>query len=347
MVLCQADLLGPDSVAASADLNAWQWAARDGVGKTQLAAHHARTVWREGAVELLVWVPAGRAAARRKGIERAFAQAGVEVAGADPHNQGRAVERFLLWAEATDRRWLVVLDDVIDPEDLRGLWPPHNPNGSTIITARHWDATPPDPAQIRIDVGAYTPSEAVSHLAVGLSNSGRTDQEEEIACLAAELRYLPVPLARAASYILANRIHCAAYRAKLAELSLPERLLGPSHDIVVHNRLQRLGSNLMFGTAGLPGRPDVHRAIVTECERLLPDLLIAYGPDHPSTLGVQADLASALQQAGETARAEKVMKRLVLELEKLHGPHDHRTTEARQRLARVRTDRPSASGQGP
>lgn len=96
-----------------------------GVGKTQLAAHYARRSWRERAVDLMAWVTASS----RESIVSSYSRLGADVAAADSREPEQAAARFLAWAETTERRWLIVLDDLADPADLRGLWPPANPGG--------------------------------------------------------------------------------------------------------------------------------------------------------------------------------------------------------------------------
>ncbi|MFI0938514.1 hypothetical protein [Streptomyces sp. NPDC021020] len=60
-----------------------------GVGKTQLAADHARTAWAGGEADLLVWVTAVDRAAVVAGLGRA------RVAGADPADPQAAAEAFV------------------------------------------------------------------------------------------------------------------------------------------------------------------------------------------------------------------------------------------------------------
>ncbi|GAA2352366.1 hypothetical protein Cme02nite_26180 [Catellatospora methionotrophica] len=88
-----------------------------GVGKTQLAAGHAEMLWEQRLLDVLVWVPAGSRvsvvdsytdAARQLGVD--FGQVGEQ-----------AAVRLLGWLAATGRRWLVVLDDLADPDDVRGV----------------------------------------------------------------------------------------------------------------------------------------------------------------------------------------------------------------------------------
>ncbi|MBZ4014745.1 tetratricopeptide repeat protein [Streptomyces purpurogeneiscleroticus] len=200
-------------------------AGTGGMGKTQLAAHHARTAWQTGQLDLLVWVAAGS----RDAIISTYAQAGIEVAGADPEDPERAAARFLHWAETTDRRWLIVLDDLTDPADLRGLWPPRNPSGRTLVTTRRRDAALTGPARHRIDVGVFAPEEAAAYLTTVLTAHGCCDDPQQISGLAADLGHLPLALAQAAAYLTDLGLSCAAYRARLADRSrtLPSLLPDP------------------------------------------------------------------------------------------------------------------------
>ncbi|MEU7583546.1 tetratricopeptide repeat protein [Streptomyces sp. NPDC041068] len=186
-----------------------------GVGKTQLAAHCARRAWRYGAVDLMAWVTASS----RESIVSAYSQLGADVAAADSHDPEQAATRFLAWAETTDRRWLIVLDDLTDPADLRGLWPPANPDGQVLITTRRRDAALRGRSRAGIDVGPFTPAEAASYLCSQLAALGRSDDPVQIAGLAADLGHLPLALAQGAAYLVDLDLDCAAYRARLADRS--------------------------------------------------------------------------------------------------------------------------------
>lgn len=82
-----------------------------------------RTAWEEGSLDVLVWVTASA----RSPVVTGYAQAGVELCRATPD----AARTFLAWlapkARAKPCRRLIVLDDVGDPDDLRGLWQPASP----------------------------------------------------------------------------------------------------------------------------------------------------------------------------------------------------------------------------
>ncbi|MEW2306444.1 hypothetical protein AB0958_41960 [Streptomyces sp. NPDC006655] len=110
-----------------------------GVGETQLTAAHARTAWSTGELDVLVWVTAST----RSAIVAGHAPAGAELLAADASDAETAAGEFLAWLEPKPGRrrcrWLVVLDDIGDPSDVKGLWPPASPSGFTLTTTRRRD----------------------------------------------------------------------------------------------------------------------------------------------------------------------------------------------------------------
>jgi NB-ARC domain/Tetratricopeptide repeat len=192
-------------------------AGMGGVGKTQLAADYARHTWQNGVVDVLVWITAGSAAA----VSSGYAQAGIEVLGADPADPQQAARAFLAWLEpkagAGPCRWLIVLDDVADPGDLRGLWPPASPHGRTLVTTRRRDAALTAGGRRRIDVGVFTPDEAVAYLSGVLAAYGRHEPAGRLAALADSLGHLPLALSQAAAYLADTGESIAAYQALLAD----------------------------------------------------------------------------------------------------------------------------------
>ena len=132
-----------------------------GVGKTQLAAHHARRAWDSGDLDLLVWIDASS----REEVVSGYAQAGAEILGADTAEQDQAAAAFLAWLGGHHgKRWLVVLDDVAVPSDIAGLWPPEYPLGRTLVTTRNRDAALLARTRHRIDVDLFTRGESLSYL---------------------------------------------------------------------------------------------------------------------------------------------------------------------------------------
>ncbi|MDV9172188.1 tetratricopeptide repeat protein [Streptomyces sp. W16] len=184
-----------------------------GVGKTQLAAHHAETLWAQEELDLLVWVTA----ASRNAVVGAYGGAAERILDID-RSTPQAEERFLEWLASTSKRWLVVLDDIIDAEDLNGLWPPDTRHGYTLVTTRSRDAALTGRGQ-RIEVGAFTNRESAAYLTATLAVHGRTEPGAELQSLAGELGNLPLALAQAAAYIADAHITCADYRRQLADRS--------------------------------------------------------------------------------------------------------------------------------
>ncbi|MFE7475746.1 NB-ARC domain-containing protein, partial [Streptomyces sp. NPDC057575] len=187
-----------------------------GVGKTQLAADYARTAWDGGEVDVLVWI----SASSRSAITAGYAQAGVEVLAADPGDPEQAAEAFLAWLEPKAGqkpcRWLVVLDDVADPADIRGWWPPASRHGRALVTTRRREAALTGAGRRRVTLGLFTPQEAVAYVTAVLAAHDRHEPTDQINHLAADLGHLPLALAQAAAYLIDTDLTCASYRGLLA-----------------------------------------------------------------------------------------------------------------------------------
>ncbi|MFJ2170344.1 NB-ARC domain-containing protein, partial [Streptomyces griseofuscus] len=195
-------------------------AGMGGVGKTQLAAHHARQAWDKGEVDFLVWVTA----ASRTAVVSAYAQAATDLLGTDLADPERAASAFLAWLQpkpgGDQRRWLIVLDDLADPADLHNLWPPASPRGRTLVTTRRREAALTGRNQRLVPVGLFTEDEALAYLTATLASRGRTEPAHELAALAADLGHLPLAVSQAAAYLINEDLDCAAYRTLLADHAL-------------------------------------------------------------------------------------------------------------------------------
>jgi voltage-gated potassium channel Kch len=186
-----------------------------GVGKTQLAVDHAHTQWDHRRVQLLVWV----SARTRDAVTSAYAEVAVELLGQAPARPERAWRRLLEWLAETTATWLVVLDDLQDPDHLNGLWPPHTPSGQVVVTTRRRDAALHGQQRRIVDIGLFTPAEAAAYLTKKLPDRVCTDTTTaELAGLAHDLGHLPLALAQAAAYLANKPLHTTAgYRTKLAD----------------------------------------------------------------------------------------------------------------------------------
>jgi hypothetical protein len=118
-------------------------------------------------------------------------------------------------AGETPRRWLVVLDDVRNPADLHDLWPPRRESGRVVVTTRRRDAALSGEGRRLVDVGLFTPEEALAYLEAKLADGPQ--QRFGAAELAEDLGYLSLVLAQAATYLADRNLSCVGYRGRLAD----------------------------------------------------------------------------------------------------------------------------------
>jgi hypothetical protein len=185
-----------------------------GRGKTQLALVTYRRL-ATPALDLAMWV----SATTRDNIVSAYGQGALAVGVAAVEDAEERAEAFLNWLAATERQWLVVLDDVAEPNDLKGLWP-EGANGRVLVTSRRRDAAiTTGMTRSLIDIGVYSPAEASAYLqarlddVLGIPEDALTEAPE----LAADLGYLPVAVGQAATIIADEAITCAEFRRRLTD----------------------------------------------------------------------------------------------------------------------------------
>jgi len=182
-----------------------------GTGKTQLALAVAHALWDRREVDLVLWLtPSGRDA-----VITGYAQAMQDVTG-KPGGDGpeAAATRFLDWLTQTRRPWLVILDDLADADALEGLWP-HGPHGRVVVTSRRSDTAVRAYRPRAVEVGPFSPREALSYLSTKL----QSDQDQWIGALdlAGDLGYLPIALAQAAALMADTGLDCRHYRAQVSD----------------------------------------------------------------------------------------------------------------------------------
>jgi tetratricopeptide (TPR) repeat protein len=180
-------------------------AASGGSGKTQLAAALAHELWDNRAVDLLVWVRASSRNAILTGYALTLAELGAADAGDDLL---AGAQRFLAWLSGTERRWLVVLDDLADPADLGGLWP-GGTDGRVVVTARR-DDTLVAPNRRIAPVPAFSTREALAYLTARLATD--PGQRTEALDLAHDVDCQPLALAHATAALICTGASCRDYR---------------------------------------------------------------------------------------------------------------------------------------
>lgn len=203
--LADALLRGHAVTLASAQPDSTEWAELAGAcGKSQLAAYYAESLWRDRAIDLLVWVDASSRASIACGYCDAVAATGGggSLAGAEALAAG-----FVEWLAQTDKKWLVVLDDVTDVSALDGLWP-QGPSGQVVATTR--DAHSLGDRSLCLELGAYSRRDAMSYLVARLTAD--PEQRRGAIELIADLGLQPLALALASSVLMNSWLTCSDYR---------------------------------------------------------------------------------------------------------------------------------------
>src|SRR5215469_5676469 len=175
-------------------------------GKTQLAVQHAQAMWQARAVDLLVWIDASS----RESILSGYIDAAAALIGAPPAGTAESTATsFLHWLSLTDRRWLVVLDDLADASVLEGLWP-RGAAGRLIVTTANSRAMTGQADVLVLEIGAFSLREAMSYLVSRLSLD--PDQRRGAIALIEDLGCQPLALAQATAAIGSSWVTCAEYR---------------------------------------------------------------------------------------------------------------------------------------
>ncbi|MET7919208.1 tetratricopeptide repeat protein [Streptomyces avermitilis] len=181
-----------------------------GVGKTQLAAACAIDALRDG-VDLVVWA----AATETQQVITQYAQGAARIrmpgaTGQDPESDARAL---LEWLATTPQRWLVVLDDITDPDGVSRWWPvSRSGTGWVLATTRLKDAHLTGGGRTRVDIDVYTPQEADAYLQTRLTSENMIHLlDDQTAALADALGHLPLALSHAAAYMINEELTCTAY----------------------------------------------------------------------------------------------------------------------------------------
>ena len=179
---------------------------------------------RSGRSDLQVWVNGSSPSAAVMGYARAAADIGLTDRSVVPDV---AAARFLEWLSRTDRRWVIVLDNVTDAGGLRGLWP-----GGVVGQVRRHLPSVRGPFRDRrrsariCRIGEFSPREALGYLTARLyEDSGK---RAEAVDLAADLGYMPLALALATTTIAGTALDCRQYRIRFA--GRRQELLGRSVD---------------------------------------------------------------------------------------------------------------------
>src|SRR5271165_2261241 len=174
-------------------------------GKTQIAVIIAESLWRSGAIDALIWI----SATNRASVLSGFVQASAAAFGIEPAGTAESVAaRLLSWLSATDQPWLVVLDDLQDPNDLDGLWP-EGPAGRVLVTGKQSSLVAGRRGTQVVPVGFFSVREALNCLTERLSVNPA--QRQGAIDLIESLGREPLALAQAAA-VANSTLACRDYR---------------------------------------------------------------------------------------------------------------------------------------
>jgi DNA-binding SARP family transcriptional activator len=189
-----------------------------GVGKTQVAVG----AFADNVHRVRVWV----AASSTSSVIAAYADAADAVQRVDSSRPEKdRARQFLAWLASATAPWIVVLDDVADPADLRGWWPPESRHGLVLATTQRRVAELSGEGRDVLDVGLYSAEESLAYLRQRL-RTAEDDSEVEtgLALLADSLGHHPLALGLAAAVILDEASSVEQYRELLATAPLSTSL---------------------------------------------------------------------------------------------------------------------------
>ncbi|MGH8732987.1 MAG: tetratricopeptide repeat protein, partial [Burkholderiales bacterium] len=160
-----------------------------GVGKSQLAARYVHEHIRQ--YDIVAWIRAENGGIAD--LSELATELGLAVAQLTPAQRAASALR---WLNGCEERWLLVLDNVAGPQQLRDCCPSSG-NGRVIITTRDRAIAQFGPA-LAIDV--FDQPTAVRYLLV---RAGRTERDGALR-LARALGFLPLALSHAGAYCAAG-----------------------------------------------------------------------------------------------------------------------------------------------
>ena len=239
-----------------------------GVGKTQLALHHALQLDTRGVspYTTIWWVAADQRDSLPLQYRRLASQAGLAVdASCDFAVLVTAVNGWL----SSRHDWLLVLDNVGRFDDVSAIMPRTvHPSQHVIITTRHteWPT-----AYRKVPVDVMEAKEAVELLkAVGEIDCADRAQDADIAALINELGRLPLALSHAGAYIRQRRTTVRQYLDRYRPLLLDSRAKMPVGDPYQQVVATTWGISIAAVDAACrdEGLPLLGRALLTACAYL-------------------------------------------------------------------------------
>jgi hypothetical protein len=154
---------------------------------------------------VLTWV----VASSRASVLSGFGAAATAIGAGDAGDAESVAARFTDWLSKTARPWLLVLDDLRDATDLRGLWP-SGPAGRLLITTANPEVLSAGRRALTLPVPAFSTREAMGYLSGRLGTD--PDQRSGAIDLVRDLGCEPLALAQASAVIAGSGMTCRDYR---------------------------------------------------------------------------------------------------------------------------------------
>ena len=284
-----------------------------GVGKTQLALHHALQLDTRGVspYSLVWWVAAEQRDSLPLQYRTLASQAGLAVdASCDFASLVSAVNGWL----SSRHDWLLVLDNVHSYGDVQDIVPStKHPSQHVIITTQYteWPA-----AHRKVQVDVMETAEAVELLrAVAEMDGADRTQDADIATLVNELGRLPLALSHAGAYTRQRRKTAKQYLDRYRPLLLDGRAKMPVGDPYQQVVATTWGISIAAVDAACrdEGLPLLGRALLTACAYLDVDGV-------PASLLRRYLLQSGLVASEEEAEAALAVLAVLSQYSLLHLP---------------------------
>jgi tetratricopeptide (TPR) repeat protein len=282
-----------------------------GVGKSELALRHAHA--HRGDYQLMWWITAADSQQVEAGLAALAGRVCPPMALAGSTQEAAAWA--LDWLQGHDR-WLLILDNVDDPEDVAGLLGQLR-SGHIVLTTRRDVDWRLGAAPIRLDVLSSEPAAQIITARTGHHSEQDLADAEAVA---AELGFLPLALEQAAAYMIQARIRPGQY--------LDQILRHPGRPYVARTgRAQQTITRLWDLTTEAIGRRDpgaVSLLQILAC--YAPDSIpraILGGQDHTGQTNEQLGLLasySMITLTADTVSIHRLVQAVTLAMESAPGP---------------------------
>ena len=284
-----------------------------GVGKTQLALHHALQQDTSGVspYSLIWWVAAEQRDSLPLQYRTLAKQAGLAV---DPSCDFASLVLAVNGWLSSRHDWLLVLDNVRSYDAVQDIMPLTEHRSQQVIITTQYTEWPAAFCEVQVDVMQTTEAVELLTVVAGINSADRT-QDADIATLVDELGRLPLALSHAAAYIRQRRTTVRQYLDRYRPLLLDGKAKMPTGDLYQQVVATTWGISIAAVDAACrdEGLPLLGRALLTACAYLDVDGV-------PASLLRRWLLLSGLVASEEEAEAALAVLAVLSQYSLLHLP---------------------------